>query len=72
MVRLSCWPTKLNQPTNITLSDGAFYISLGQGTPGRMVIGPTGSTRITGELHRIALGWILECFRDRCDADSEK
>lgn len=46
---------KLDQPTNITLSDDALYISLGQGTPGRMVIGPTGSTPITGELHRIAL-----------------
>ncbi len=46
---------KLDQPTNITLSGDALYVSLGQGTPGRMVIGPTGSTPITGELHRIAL-----------------
>lgn len=46
---------ELDQPTNITLSDDALYISLGQGTPGRIVIGPTGSTPITGELHRVAL-----------------
>ncbi len=46
---------KLDQPTNITVSDDALYVSLGQGTPGRMVIGPTGSRPITGELHRIAL-----------------
>ncbi len=46
---------KLDQPTNITLTDDALYVSLGQGTPGRMVNGPTGSTPITGELHRIAL-----------------
>ncbi len=46
---------KLDQPTNITLSDDALYVSVGQGTPGRMVIGPTGSTPITGELHRIPL-----------------
>ncbi|MFW2336412.1 ScyD/ScyE family protein [Ilumatobacter sp.] len=51
---------QLDQPTNITLSDDALYISLGQGTPGRMVNGPTGSTLITGELHRIALDEILE------------
>lgn len=47
--------SKLDQPTNITLSDDALYVSLGQGTPGRMVIGPTGLTPITGEIHRIAL-----------------
>ena len=46
---------KLDQPTNITLSGDALYVSVGQGTPGRMVIGPTGSTPINGELHRIAL-----------------
>lgn len=61
---------KLDQPTNITLSDDALYISLGQGTPGRMVISPTGSTPITGELHRIELDEILKCFRDHCDADA--
>jgi len=50
---------QLDQPTNITLSGDALYISLGQGTPGRTVMGPTGSTPITGELHRIALDEIL-------------
>jgi hypothetical protein len=60
---------KLDQPTNITLSGDALYISLGQGTPGRMVIGQTGSTPITGELHRIALDEIPTCFGDHCDAD---
>jgi DNA-binding beta-propeller fold protein YncE len=60
---------KLDQPTNITLSDDALLISLGQGTPGRMVIGPAGSTPITGELHRIALDEVLKCFRGQCDAD---
>ncbi len=45
----------LDQPTNITYADQALYVSIGQGTPGRRIIGPTGSTSITGELHRIEL-----------------
>ena len=63
---------QLDQPTNITLSDDAIYISLGQGTPGRMVIGPNGSTPITGELHRIALDEALSCLGDQCDADADE
>lgn len=43
----------LDQPTNITYHDGALYVSVGQGTPGRPIIGPQGRTRITGEIHRI-------------------
>ncbi len=46
----------LDQPTNLTYADEALYVSTGQGTPGRPIIGPTGSTTITGELHRIDLG----------------
>lgn len=46
---------RLDLPTNITYADQALYVSIGQGTPGRAIIGPTGSTTITGELHRIAL-----------------
>ncbi|MDH4277278.1 MAG: ScyD/ScyE family protein [Acidimicrobiia bacterium] len=46
---------RLDQPTNITYVDQALYVSVGQGTPGRRILGPTGSTVITGELHRIAL-----------------
>jgi sugar lactone lactonase YvrE len=46
---------KLDLPTNITYADGALYVSIGQGTPGRPIIGPTGSTSIVGELHRITL-----------------
>ena len=61
---------QLDQPTNVTLSNDALYISLGQGTPGRMVASPTGSTPITGELHRIALDEIVECLQDHCDADA--
>ena len=45
----------LDQPTNITHTDNALFVSTGQGTPGRPIIGPTGATSITGELHRIAL-----------------
>lgn len=46
----------LDLPTNITYADQALYVSVGQGTPGRRILGPTGSTSITGELHRIELG----------------
>ena len=41
--------------TGITYADRALYVSIGQGTPGRTIIGPTGSTSIVGELHRITL-----------------
>jgi DNA-binding beta-propeller fold protein YncE len=43
----------LDSPTNITYADGALYVSLGQGTPGRSIIGPAGPTRIVGEIIRI-------------------
>ncbi len=43
----------LDAPTNITYRDGALYVSAGQGTPGRPIMGPTGRTRITGTLYRI-------------------
>jgi hypothetical protein len=43
----------LDQPTNITYHDGALYVSAGQGTPGRPIMGPGGRTRITGEIYRI-------------------
>lgn len=45
----------LDLPTNITHNDGALYVSAGQGTPGRTVIGPNGLTPIVGELHRIVV-----------------
>jgi hypothetical protein len=43
----------LDAPTNITYYDGALYVSVGQGTPGRPIIGPAGRTRITGSLIRL-------------------
>ena len=44
----------LDMPTNITIApDGALYISLGQGTPGRPIPGPQGPTRIVGQIIRI-------------------
>lgn len=46
----------LDSPTNITYADGELYVSLGQGTPGRPIIGPAGSTHIVGEIYRIAAG----------------
>ncbi len=46
----------LDEPTNVTYHDGTLYISAGQGTPGRPIIGPQGITRITGAIYRIELG----------------
>lgn len=43
----------LDAPTNLTYHDGALYVSVGQGTPGRPIMGPDGLTRITGSLLRI-------------------
>lgn len=44
----------LDAPTNITIAhDGALYISVGQGTPGRPIPGPNGITKIRGEILRI-------------------
>jgi hypothetical protein len=43
----------LDEPTNITYHHGALYVSVGQGTPGRPIMGPDGRTRISGTLHRI-------------------
>jgi hypothetical protein len=43
----------LDAPTNITYHDGALYVSVGQGTPGRPIIGHNGLTQITGSLIRI-------------------
>ncbi len=45
--------TGLDAPTNITYAQGALYVSVGQGTPGRPIIGPDGPTRIVGEIYRI-------------------
>jgi DNA-binding beta-propeller fold protein YncE len=44
----------LDMPTNITLGpDGALYVSIGQGTPGRPIPGPDGPTTIVGQVIRI-------------------
>jgi sugar lactone lactonase YvrE len=43
----------LDTPTNITYAKGALYVSTGQGTPGRSIIGPAGLTQIVGEIYRI-------------------
>lgn len=44
----------LDAPTNITVTaDGTLYVSTGQGTPGRPILGPDGSTVITGQVIRI-------------------
>ena len=46
--------TGLDAPTNITIGpEGALYISIGQGTPGRPIPGPDGPTIIVGEIIRI-------------------
>jgi sugar lactone lactonase YvrE len=44
---------RLDAPPNITYADGVLYISVGQGTPGRSIIGSDGLTQITGEIYRI-------------------
>jgi hypothetical protein len=43
----------LDAPTNLTYHGGALYVSVGQGTTGRPIMGPEGRTRITGILLRI-------------------
>ncbi len=43
----------IDSPTNITYADAVLYVSAGQGTPGRPIIGPGGLTRIVGEIYRI-------------------
>lgn len=43
----------LDAPTNLTYHDGALYVSVGQGTTGRAIMGPDGRTVITGTLLRI-------------------
>lgn len=45
--------TGLDAPTNLSYHRGALYISTGQGTPGRVILGPAGKTRIGGELWRL-------------------
>lgn len=45
----------LDAPTNLTYDGGTLYISSGQGTPGRPIWGPSGATRISGELYRLEL-----------------
>ncbi len=49
----------LDQPTNLTYHDGALYVSVGQGSPGRRVWGEQGITRIIGEVYRIDLESLL-------------
>ena len=44
----------LDSPTNITYAQGALYVSTGQGTPGRPIIGLDGPTPIVGEIYRIS------------------
>ena len=42
---------ELDMPTNITIGpDGALYISVSQGAPGRLKPGPGGPVRIVGEI----------------------
>ena len=43
----------LDEPTNVTYHEGALYISVGQGTPGRSIVTRDGLTQITGEIYRI-------------------
>jgi hypothetical protein len=44
---------EIDLPTNITYHKGTLYVSVGQGTPGRSIIGPEGRTQITGQIIRI-------------------
>ncbi|QPC82014.1 hypothetical protein G4Y79_20350 [Phototrophicus methaneseepsis] len=46
---------KLDAPTNITYYEGALYVSVGQGTPGRLVWGDGELSRIVGEIYQIPL-----------------
>jgi hypothetical protein len=43
----------LDAPTNITVYDGVLTISTGQGTPGRLIFGDDGRTRIAGQIIQI-------------------
>lgn len=43
----------LDAPTNLTYYEGALYVSVGQGTPGRPIWGKKGLTRIVGEIYKI-------------------
>lgn len=43
----------LDTPTNLTYHEGALYVSTGQGTPTRSIIGADGLTQIRGEIYRI-------------------
>lgn len=45
----------LDTPTNITYYAGNLYVSVGQGTPGRPIIGANGKTQIVGEIYKIQL-----------------
>lgn len=44
---------EIDLPTNVTYHEGALYVSVGQGTPGRSIIGPDGRTQITGQIYRL-------------------
>lgn len=43
----------LDAPTNLTWAEGALYLSTGQGTPGRPVLGPDGVFPIDGKVWRL-------------------
>ena len=43
----------LDTPTNITHVNGVLFVSVGQGTPGRPIVGSQGTTRIVGEIYLI-------------------
>lgn len=45
----------LDEPTNLTYHEGVLYVSIGQGTPRRSIIGSDGRpTQIVGEIYRIS------------------
>lgn len=44
----------LDAPTNVTVdADGKVYVSIGEGTPGRPILGPAGAVRIDGAVMRL-------------------
>jgi hypothetical protein len=40
----------LDLPTHLLIGDGAIFVSVGQGTPGREIPGPDGQIRISGRV----------------------
>ncbi len=51
--------TDLDAPTNLALLGDKLYVAGGMGTPGRMIPGPAGPTRLIGYIDRLDLGDLI-------------